>query len=531
MNRNRDEDQLFNAADHFVDRNIRQGRGHRTALHFHDRKYSYNDLQKMVNKTANALVDLGVRIEDRVMLVLLDTPEFYACLFGAMRIGAVPVPISTMMTPEDYCYFLNDSRAKVLIASQSLVPVLYQISGDLPYLRDLIVVEEGQGAHLPFKQKYLRAPATAKSAPTTRDDVGFWLYSSGSTGSPKGTIHSQHDPLVSAKSFAKGVLAMTEDDITLSAARLFFAYGLCNSGFFPLAVGGSAVIYPERPTPASMFQLLEQHRPTLFFGVPTLFAQMLDFATKRDQETGRAPDPDGDHELSSVRLCVSGGEALPTDIYHRWKARFGVEIIDGIGSTEMLHIFLCNRPGEVRPGSTGKPVPGYEVKLLDDDGDEVAVGEIGTLHVKGDSAAQLYWRKREKTKKTMVGEWINTGDKFHVDDDGYYWCHGRGDDMLKVGGIWVSPVEVERCVSEHESVLECAVVGHEDAEGLIKPKAFVVLSDPARASDELAEELKTHVRDKLAKYKYPRWIQFVDELPKNANGKIVRFRLREPDRG
>jgi len=526
-----DEIQLFNATDYFVDRNIRQGRGHKTALHFRDRRYTYNDLQKMVNKTANALVDLGVRIEDRVMLVLLDTPEFFACFYGAMRIGAVPVPVSTMMTPEDYHYFLNDSRAKALIVSESLVPVIYRIAGDLPYLRDLIVVEEGVGANLPFKQKYSHAPATAKSAPTTRDDVGCWLYSSGSTGSPKGTIHSQYDPVVCAESYAKGVLGMTESDITLSAARLFFGYGLGNSSYFPLAVGGAAVIYPDPPTPQLMFELLERHRPTLFFGVPTLYAQMLDFSLKRDRETGREPDPNADHELSSVRLCVSAGEALPTDLYHRWRERFGVEIVDGIGSTEMGHIFLSNRPGEVRPGSTGKPVPGYEIKLVDDDGNEVAAGEIGTLLVKGESAAQLYWRKREKTRKTMVGEWINTGDKFHVDEDGYYWCHGRGDDMLKVGGIWVSPIEVERCVSEHAAVLECAVVGHADAEGLTKPKAYVVLSDPSRASDALAEEIKAHVRDRLAKYKYPRWIQFVDELPKNPNGKIVRFRLRELEAG
>jgi len=523
-------DAPFNAADWFIDRNVRQGRGHKAALHFRERRYTYNDLQKMVNKTANALIELGVRIEDRVMLVLLDTPEFYACFFGAMRIGAVPVPISTMMTPDDYHYFLNDSRAKVAMVSESLVPVLYRIAGDLPYLRDLIVLEEGVGAHLPFKQKYRRAPAVARSAPTTRDDVGFWLYSSGSTGSPKGTIHSQYDSVVCSEGYAGGVLGMNEDDIVLSAARLFFAYGLGNSGFFPLAAGAAAVIGPEPPTPKLMFERLERYRPTLFFGVPTLYAQMLDHVARVDRETGRTPDPSGDHELSSVRLCVSAGEALPTDLYRRWRERFGVEIVDGIGSTEMLHIFLSNRPGEVRPGSTGKAVPGYEIRLLTDDGEEAPPGEIGTLHVKGESAAQLYWRKREKTRKTMVGEWINTGDKFHVDEDGYYWCHGRGDDMLKVGGIWVSPVEVERYLTEHEAVLECAVVGHADAEGLVKPKAFVVLSDPARACEELADELKAHVREKLAAYKYPRWIRFVDELPKNANGKIVRFRLRELDR-
>ena len=516
----------FNAADYFIDRNIRQGRGHKVALYFKDRKYTYNDLQKMVNKTANAYIDLGVRLEDRVVLLMLDTPEFYACFWGAIRIGAVPVPVNTMLTPDDYHYFLNDSRARALVVSESLVPLIYKVTGDLPYLRDLIVLEEGVGPHLPFKQKYRQAPSTCKSAPTTRDDVGFWLYSSGSTGFPKGAIHSQHDPIVCAEGFAKGVLGMTENDVTLSAARLFFAYGLGNSNFFPLAVGGSAVLYPERPTPELIYGLLRKHRPTIFFGVPTLYAAMLDYAAKQDQQRGAKPDPDGAHELSSVRLCVSAGEALPPEVYTRWRERYGVEIIDGIGSTEMLHIFLCNRPGQVRPGSTGVPVPGYECKLLNDDGGETPAGEVGTLHVKGDSAAQLYWRKREKTRKTMVGEWINTGDKFLKDADGFFWCHGRGDDMLKVGGIWVSPVEVERAIVEHDAVLECAVVGHPDKDELIKPKAFVVLKDKARASEALAEELKAFVRDRLAKYKYPRWIEFVDDIPKTSTGKLMRFKLR-----
>ncbi|MBN2361340.1 MAG: benzoate-CoA ligase family protein [Deltaproteobacteria bacterium] len=521
-----DEIQTFNAADYFIDRNIRQGRGHKTALYFKDRRYTYNDLQKMVNKTANALVELGLRIEDRVVLLMLDTPEFYACFWGAIRIGAVPVPVNTMLTPDDYHYFLNDSRARALMVSESLVPAVYKVSGALPYLRDMIVLEEGVGAHLPFKQKYLQAPSTCKSAPTTRDDVGFWLYSSGSTGFPKGAIHSQHDPIDCAEGFAKGVLDMTENDITLSAARLFFAYGLGNSNFFPLAVGASAIIYSDRPTPELIFGLLRKHRPTLFFGVPTLYAAMLDHAARQDQQLGTAPDPNGAHEFSSVRLCVSAGEALPPDVYLRWKERYGVEIIDGIGSTEMLHIFLSNRPGQVKLGSTGVPVPGYECKLLAEDGSETPSGEIGTLHVKGNSAAQFYWRKREKTRKTMVGEWINTGDKFMKDAEGYYWCHGRGDDMLKVGGIWVSPVEVERAITAHDAVLECAVVGHPDKDDLIKPKAFVVLKDKSRASDELADEIKAFVKDRLAKYKYPRWIEFVEDIPKTSTGKFMRFKLR-----
>lgn len=526
MKTDEDEIETFNAADYFIDRNVRQGRGHKTALYFKDRKYTYNDLQKMVNKTANALVELGLRIEDRVVLLMLDTPEFYACFWGAIRIGAVPVPVNTMLTPEDYHYFLNDSRARALMVSESLVPTIYKVTGDLPYLRDLIVLEEGVGAHLPFKQKYRQAPSTCKSAPTSRDDVAFWLYSSGSTGFPKGAIHSQHDMIDCAEGFAKGVIGLNEDDITLSAARLFFAYGLGNSNFFPLSVGGSAVLYPDRPTPELIFGLLCKHKPTVFFGVPTLYAAMLDYAAKNDQLHGTEPDPNGAHALSSVRICVSAGEALPPDVYTRWKERYGVEIIDGIGSTEMLHIFLSNRPGKVKLGSTGTPVPGYECKLLNDDGTETPTGEIGTLHVKGNSAAQFYWRKREKTRKTMVGEWINTGDKFMKDAEGFYWCHGRGDDMLKVGGIWVSPVEVERAITGHDAVLECAVVGHPDKDELIKPKAFVVLKDKARASEALADELKAFVRDRLAKYKYPRWIEFVDDIPKTSTGKFMRFKLR-----
>jgi 4-hydroxybenzoate-CoA ligase len=516
----------FNATDYFIDRNIRQGKGHKTALYFKDRRYTYNQVEKMVNKTANALRDLGVQIEDRVMLFLLDTPEFYALFWGAIRIGAVPVPCSTMLTPEDYEFYLNDSRAKVLAISESLLPTIHQIKGDLTYLRDLIVMEEGVGPKIPFKQKYKRAPSTCKSAATTKDDVGFWLYSSGSTGTPKGAIHSQSDMVVCSENFAKGVLGMTENDIVLSAARLFFAYGLGNSNYFPFSVGASAVVYPDRPTPQLMFELLNKYKPTLFFGVPTLYASILNLAEKQDLGLGRKPAPDMPHEFSSVRLCVSAGEALPTEIFLRFKQRYGLEIIDGIGSTEMLHVFLSNRPGDVRPGSTGKPVPGYELKIVNDQGQEVPNGEVGTLLVKGESAAQFYWRKRDKTRKTMVGEWINTGDKFHKDQDGFFWCDGRGDDMLKVGGIWVSPVEVERTLTEHPAVLECAVVGHPDDDQLIKPKAFVVLRSCAKPCETLTKELMDFVKGRLAKYKYPRWIEFVDELPKSAVGKIQRFRLR-----
>jgi benzoate-CoA ligase len=517
---------LFNAADYFVDRNVRQGRGHRIAIYTEHRNYTYNDVQKMVNKTANAMRDLGVRIEDRVMMLMLDVPQFYAIFWAAVKIGAAPIPVNTMLTPEDYEYYLNDCRARLLVVSKELLPVIDQIRGDLHYLRDIIVISEVEGAHIPFRQKYKRAPAVIKPANTTRDDVGFWLYSSGSTGSPKGAIHSQYDMVIISKAYAQEVLGLREDDICFSAARLFFAYGLGNAMYFPMSVGAAAVLNPNRPTPEGVFNYLERFRPTLFFGIPTFYGQMLEHKAKQDREKGIKPDPNSNHELSSVRLCVSGGEALPPDIYYRWKQRFGVEILDGIGSTEMLHIFLSNRSGDVKPGSTGKPVSGYELKLVDEEGQEVPQGEIGTLMVKGDSAAQFYWRKREKTKKTMQGEWINTGDKYYVDKEGYYWCAGREDDMLKVGGIWVSPVEVENCLDEHPAILECAVVGNKDEKELVKPKAFCVLREGYSPSEETAKELKQWVQDRLAKYKYPRWIEFVPALPKSATGKIQRFKLR-----
>jgi len=479
------EHEFFNAADYFIDRNIRQGRGHKTAIYSEHRNYSYNDLQKMVNKTANALYDIGLRIEDRIMILMLDIPQFYAIFWGAIKMGAVPIPVNTMLTADDYEFYLNDSRARVLAVSEELLPLIIEIKGDLPYLRDLVVIHEVRGGRIPFKQKYKSAPSASKAAFTTYDDVCFWLYSSGSTGSPKGAIHSQNDMLACSNSYAKGVLDIKEDDICFSAARLFFAYGLGNSNYFPLSVGASVVLNPERPTPESVFKYLKKYKPTIFFGIPTLYGQMLEYQAKLDQESGSAPNPDEEHALSSVRICVSAGEALPTDIYHRWKKRFGVDILDGIGSTEMGHIFISNRPGDIKPGSTGKPVPGYEIKLVNDEGDEVPQGEIGALMVKGDSAAQFYWRKRDKSRKTMLGEWINTGDKFYADKDGFYWVAGRSDDMLKVGGIWVSPIEVENCLVEHAAVFEAAVIGEEDEKGLVKPKAFVILREGFEAGEEL----------------------------------------------
>jgi 4-hydroxybenzoate-CoA ligase len=517
---------FFNATDYFVDRNIRQGRGHKVAVYTEYRNYTYNDIEKMTNKTANAFRELGLTVDDRVLILMLDVPQFYAVFWGAIKIGVVPIPVNTMLTPDDYEYYLNDSRAKVLVISEQMIPIISQIKGDLLYLRDLIIISETQGAHIPFKQKYRHAPETVKAEFTTRDDVGFWLYSSGSTGSPKGAIHSQNDMVFCSDGFGQGVLGLNENDIIFSAARLFFAYGLGNSCYLPFGVGASVVLNSDAPKPENIFRHIQRFRPTVFFGIPTLYGQMLEYLEKQDKQNGTKPDPNSAHEFASVRICFSAGEALPPELYHRWKQRFGLDILDGIGTTELLHIFICNHPGDVRPGSTGKPVPGYELRLIDEDGQEVPQGEIGTLLVKGGSAAQQYWRKREKTMATMQGEWINTGDKYYEDAEGYYWCAGRGDDMLKVGGIWVSPVEVENCIMEHAAVFEVAVVGQPDKQGLTKPKAFVVLRDGHEPSADLEKEIKQWVLDRMAKYKYPRSIEFVKELPKSSTGKIQRFKLR-----
>ncbi|PYN62900.1 MAG: benzoate-CoA ligase family protein [Candidatus Rokuibacteriota bacterium] len=505
----------FNVAEHFVDRNVAEGRGASTAFLYADRTLTYADVQDLVNRAGNALLELGVGLEDRVLMICLDAPEFVGTFWGAIKIGAVPIPVNTLMRSADYLYFLNDSRAKVAVVSGPLLAEAAPALAEARYLEHVLIAGGPAGRFMSWEDRLFRASAQLAAAPTSRDEPAFWLYSSGSTGSPKGVVHLHHDMYVCAETYAKQVLGLRATDRVLSAAKLFFAYGLGNAGYFPMAVGAQSVLYPLRPQPESMFEQIARYRPTLFFGVPTLYAAML--AVKEAERR---------FDTSSLRLCVSAGEALPDELYARWRERFGVELIDGIGTTEILHIFLSNRPGAARPGSSGLPVPGYEAIVVDDEGRPVPPGEIGNLRVKGDSIMAYYWNKHEKTKETLFGPWIQTGDKYFQDKDGYFWFCGRADDMLKVGGIWVSPVEVEATLVRHAAVLEAAVVGKEDTDRLVKPKAFVVLKEPWKAGDALAGELKAFVKDKIAPYKYPRWIEFVGELPKTATGKIQRFKLR-----
>ena len=505
----------FNVATWFVDRNVAEGRGASPAFHCEDRTLTYTDVQDLTNRTGNALLDLGVRMEDRVLLLCLDAPEFLGAFWGAIKIGAIPIPVNTLMRADDYLYFLQDSRAKAAVISAPLLAEAGPVLGQAPHLRHVLVAGGKPGAHLSYEDRVARASASLTTAETSKDDAAFWLYSSGSTGRPKGAVHLHHDMVVCYETYAAQVLRLQPSDRVFSAAKLFFAYGLGNAGYFPMGAGAQSVLYPHRPTPDSVFEVIARQRPTIFFGVPTLYAAML--AIKEAEKRW---------DVSSLRLCVSAGEALPEELYNRWRERFGVEVIDGIGTTEILHIFLSNRPGASRPGSTGLPVPGYEAIVVDDEGRPVKQGDIGNLRVKGDSTMAYYWNKHEKTKEALYGPWIQTGDKYWQDADGYFWYAGRADDMLKVGGIWVSPVEVENTLIKHPAVLEAAVVGREDTDRLVKPQAFVVLKEPAAAGPGLADELKTFVKDKIAPYKYPRWIEFVAELPKTATGKIQRFKLR-----
>ncbi|HUN52270.1 MAG TPA: benzoate-CoA ligase family protein [Candidatus Sulfotelmatobacter sp.] len=507
----------YNAATHFIDRHLGEGRGDKIAFIDDHGSYSYRDLAERVNRAGNVLKSLGVGMESRVLLCLLDGIDFPALFWGAIKLGAVPVPVNTLLTAADYAYMLRDSRAKVLVVSDALYERFAGIVADQPHLQAMLVSGTSPDpAWREFAALSAAASPRLETAPTTSDDAGFWLYSSGSTGTPKGAVHLQGDMVQTAVLYGQGVLGIHADDVVFSAAKLFFAYGLGNAMTFPLHVGATAVLMAERPTPQSVMQRLRQHRPSIFYGVPTLYAMML-----ADASLDRAKGSD------RLRACVSAGEALPEDIARRWKERFGVDILDGIGSTEMLHIFVSNYPGDIAYGATGKAVPGYELRIVDDEGRDVGADEVGELLVRGPSSAVCYWNNRAKSLATFQGAWTRTGDKYTRDRDGYYRYAGRTDDMLKVGGIWVSPFEVESALLAHPQVLEAAVIGREDADKLVKPKAYVVLQNPADASPALAEALRAFVRDRLAPYKYPRWIEFTAELPKTATGKIQRFKLRQ----
>ena len=502
----------YNAAVDLIERNLKAGRGGKAAFHDDRGNYTYANLAERVDRASNALRGLGIEPEQRVLLCLLDSIDFPTMFLGAIKAGVVPVPVNTLLTTADYDFMLRDSRARALVVSAALYDRFAPILAQQPALKHVIVADDQRPGGL--GDLLNSASPRAAAAATCADDACFWLYSSGSTGTPKGVVHCHSHLILTAELYAKPILGIAEQDVVFSAAKLFFAYGLGNALTFPMAVGATAVLMAERPTPQSVARVLTTRKPTIFHGVPTLYGAMLasNDLPRRDQV--------------ALRHCVSAGEALPEDIGKRWRERFGVDILDGIGSTEMLHIFLSNRPGDVRYGTTGKPVPGYHIRLVDEEGKPVEAGEIGELQVSGPTSAAAYWNNRERSRHTFLGPWTRSGDKYVEDRDGYFTYAGRTDDMLKVSGIYVSPFEVESALMSHESVLEAAVVGQLDEQKLVKPKAYVVAKPGVQASPALIGTLQQHVKSRLAPYKYPRWIEFVDELPKTATGKIQRFKLR-----
>ena len=502
---------MFNLASCFLDRHLDEGRGASTAVRCGGVSFTYAGIAALANRAGNALRALGVEAGDRVLLLLPDSLEFVAAWFGAIKIGAVAVPTNTALRAADFAYFLQESQARVMVFAAALWPLVESI---LP--AQAIVTGEPRPGCMFWDDWIAAHPAELDPAATSGDDPAFWLWTSGSTGAPKAAVHRHRDWIHCCEGYAGGVLGLAAGDITFSTSKLFHAYGLGNGLMFPFHAGATTVLYPGRPQARAMLEQVHAERPTLFFSVPTLYAAML-------HET----DAGNPYDFSSVRLAVSAAEPLPPDIYRRWRERFGCEILDGIGSTEVLHIYASARPGQVKPGSTGCAVPGYEIRIIDEKGRAMAPGEAGDLWVRGESTATCYWNRPQLTAERMVDGWFFSGDKFRAEEDGYLWYSGRSDDMFRVSGEWVSPVEVEAALIEHPAVLECAVVAYKDENQLVKPKACVVLKDAGGQGDELARELQQFVRARLAGYKYPRRIQFMAELPKTPTGKIQRYKLRE----
>lgn len=521
----------FNMADYFLYHNVEKDRAAKTCLYFNEETYTYADAVRLSNKCGNLLREFGVRHEDRILIALKDCPQFVWTWFGAARIGAVVTMVNPLLPVEDYRYYLRYTRATAAIIDSSLVDIFDDAASNAEDLRQVFVVncdangkandnekddlENETPIVSSFDQLLAEMPDECLPADTHRDDPAIWLFTSGSTGHPKAAVHLQHDLPFNTEMYAKRTLGINGSDTTLAVPKLFFGYATGTNLLFPFSVGGATALFSERSTPEKLFEMISRFKPTVLTNVPTMINMMLNHEAAREAD------------LSSLRLSLSAGEALPPELYERWMKRFGVEILDGIGSAEMFHIYITNRPGDVKLGSLGKVVEGYEAKIIDAEQQEVSTGEMGTLKVKGDSAALCYWQAHEKSKETFAGDWCTTGDQFHKDAEGYFWYHGRTDDMLKVSGIYVAPVEIENCLLQHEAVQECAVIGVDAGDGLLKPKALIVAREGFTIDEELACDIQDFAKRTIAVYKYPRLIEFVESLPKNDRGKIDRKQLKE----
>ncbi|MCZ6590965.1 MAG: benzoate-CoA ligase family protein [Alphaproteobacteria bacterium] len=503
---------VFNVAVPFIDRHVDEGRGAKIAIRTADGDVTYGELAANVNRAGNALHGLGLEAGDRVVMAIKDCPAFFYIFWGAIKAGYVPVPVNTLLRANDYRFIFENSGCAAAIYSPEFATEVEPALAEADTGPAHQLATEGEAGTLAALME--AAPDTLQPAPASADDDCFWLYTSGTTGAPKGGVHAHRDMVVTSQYYGVETLGASDDDIHFSAAKLFFAYGLGNAMTFPLWTGGQAVLFGGRPTPETIFETIETYRPTIYYGVPTLYAAQLHALEEKSAD------------LSSLRACVSAGEPLPANIFERWRDKTSLTILDGIGTTEILHIFIGNRPDTHKPGTSGRLVPGYDAKIVDDDDNPVTAGEVGNLMIRGGSIISRYWEQPERTAQALVDGWIRTGDSYYQDNDGYFVCCGRSDDMLKVGGIWVSPVEIEAQLVAHDKVLEAAIVGRPDDDEMIKPEAFVILTDPGDASDAFADELRAHCKSALAPYKYPRWFNFVEELPKTATGKIQRFKLR-----
>jgi benzoate-CoA ligase family protein len=506
--------QTFNVAEYFIDRNLDEGRGGRTAIFFQDQNLSYGQVAEQVRRASNALQSGGIAPGDRVMILLYDSPNFVTTFWGAIRMGAIPVPANTMLSADECAFMLRDSGARGLVIEEKLFQKVAASLGQLRNLKSIWIAGAGPSNHINLEGALAQCSPVAAAARTRRDDPAFWLYTSGSTGNPKAAVHRHRDMVYCFELYARQVLGIGPQDITFSTSKLYFAYGLGNALYFPFGVGASTVLLADRPTPEKIFDILVRLRPTIFYAVPTIYASLL-----------KASGVEASH-WASVRRAVSAGEALPAPVWTRFKEKFGVSILDGIGSTEILHMFISNRPGECVPGCSGKLVPGYEARIVNELGADAPPGQVGELHIRGASTAAGYWNREELTRATFRGDWSATGDKYFRDGNGYFWYCGRSDDMMKVSGLWVSPVEVESALLAHPAVHECAVVGVVDNDGLTKPKAFVVFKNAELLNSEFAKVLIQFLRTQLPGYKVPQWIVQADRLPRTATGKIQRFKLR-----